>query len=126
MADLKPCPFCGGAAELDTRQPYTYAKHGQPRHGSAVAVYCTECSVQISVCHEDVPDIAPEAVIEMWNARVAPRVPTNSEREMAMLIRRLCSTTANDKTREQAMEYLLTHHRDISSPLRADTQQEKA
>lgn len=70
--ELKPCPFCGGAAELDTRQGYTYFSRGQYRHGTAVAVYCTECSVQISVCREDVPDIAPEAVIEMWNRRVVP------------------------------------------------------
>lgn len=41
------------------------------------------------------------------------------EQEMAMLIRRLCSTTANDKTRAQAMEYLFK--RGHASPLRAES-----
>lgn len=43
------------------------------------------------------------------------------EQEMAMLIRRLCSTTANDKTRAQAMEYLFK--RGHASPLRAESAQ---
>lgn len=43
---------------------------------------------------------------------------TLREQEMAMFIRRLCSTTCNDKTRAQAMEYL--HGQGMTSPLRSD------
>lgn len=46
------------------------------------------------------------------------------EQEMAMLIRRLCSTTANDKTRAQAMEYLFK--RGHASPLRAESEPAQA
>lgn len=70
MADpLKQCPFCGGVAELDTRQGYTYFSAGQYRHGSRIAVYCRDCPVDIGVCREDVPDVEPEYVIGLWNAR---------------------------------------------------------
>jgi hypothetical protein len=46
------------------------------------------------------------------------------EQEMAMLIRRLCSTTANDKTRAQAMEYLFKRGR--ASPLRTESEPAQA
>lgn len=73
--ELEPCPFCGGGAELDPRQGYTYMRHGVARCGEAVAVYCRDCSAQVSICREDVPDVEPEHVVEWWNRRAAPAQP---------------------------------------------------
>jgi hypothetical protein len=75
MNELKPCPFCGGDAELDTRQGFVYLKSGQPRHGSRMTVYCRECGADIGICREDVPDVYPELVVEMWNRRTSSTVP---------------------------------------------------
>lgn len=68
--ELKPCPMCGSPAEMDTQRGYRRMRDGSI--GNAVAVYCTQCSLDISVCRDDVPDIEPEQVAEMWNRRVQP------------------------------------------------------
>jgi len=71
MSDLKNCPFCGGVAEMDTRQPY--AEYLTGKHGTAIAIYCRECGVGVSICKADVPDVCPEMVEEIWNRRTLTR-----------------------------------------------------
>ena len=53
MAELKPCPFCGGRADLDAPQ-------GEDR-----MVYCIECCA--SICDDSNTD-----AIAAWNRRVSP------------------------------------------------------
>jgi len=65
--ELEPCPFCGGDAEMDTRQGYTNCFNGRPETG--IAIYCRDCGVQHMICRGDVPDVEPEHVIELWNRR---------------------------------------------------------
>lgn len=72
MDELKPCPFCGGDAELDTRQGYSQFPNGQ--RGSRIAAYCRDCGADIGICREDVPSIEPEQVVELWNRRVTDGV----------------------------------------------------
>ena len=59
--ELKPCTFCGGEAEIDTKQPFRAFVSGNIE--DAVAVYCTNCDAQISVYESDVPDVHPETLI---------------------------------------------------------------
>lgn len=67
-AELKPCPFCGGDAELDTRQGYAqFPPNG--KSGTRIVVYCRDCGADLGVCREDVSGIEPEQVVEMWNSR---------------------------------------------------------
>lgn len=72
--DLKPCPFCGGAAELDPLQGFQALGTGAP--GNRAAVYCTECSADIGLCHGDVPELDDETrtgyVVDLWNRRTIP------------------------------------------------------
>ena len=77
MADLAPCPFCGGDAEMDTRQGYTNYFNGRPETG--IAIYCRACGVQQMICRGDVPDVEPEHVIELWNRRAL--LPGKADRE---------------------------------------------
>lgn len=71
MTLLLPCPFCGGAPEMDTQQAYRALSSGNI--GSSVAIYCADCSVQHSVCREDVRDLDTDGLIalvtEAWNKR---------------------------------------------------------
>lgn len=67
MTRLKSCPFCGGDAELDENQSFREFVSG--KISRAVAVYCSNCSAEISICVPDVPDITPEQVVDMWNRR---------------------------------------------------------
>ncbi len=82
---LLPCPFCGGEAEIDTRQGYLAL--GTGRLGNRIAAYCRGCNADMGVCIEDVPDIEPEQVANMWNRRAAVeadrqgRMPSNEEIE---------------------------------------------
>lgn len=76
--DLLPCPFCGGDAEMDTKQAFR-AMNG--RMEDAIAVYCRQCVAQIDVCYSDVPDIEPSQVVEMWNTR--------NVGDLAMLVKQL-------------------------------------
>jgi Lar family restriction alleviation protein len=54
MSELKPCPFCGGAAEADYGY-YDYNLHG---------VHCSECGAYVSTMKDD-----PEDAAQMWNRR---------------------------------------------------------
>lgn len=68
--ELKPCPFCGGPAELDTKRPFRSLDSGDLME--AVAVYCHECSAEISECYylESEAEDLIDSVIEAWNKRV--------------------------------------------------------
>ena len=70
---LVSCPFCGGDAESDTMQGFRRMSDGQMSY--AVAIYCTKCTAQMTMCHEDFPEYAPEDMLtimaEAWNLRAA-------------------------------------------------------
>lgn len=69
--ELKPCPFCGGLAELDTSQAYRALSSGAL--GSRAAIYCTRCSAEVGFCYEDAPGTPREdivnQVVDDWNRR---------------------------------------------------------
>ena len=72
MADeLKPCPFCGGAAEMDTARAFRELRSGNV--STAVAIYCVDCSADICLCRADMPDLTTAdlvyQVLEQWNRR---------------------------------------------------------
>lgn len=71
MVALKPCPFCGGDAESDMMQGFRRMKDGAL--SNAVAIYCTKCTAQVQMCHEDFKEYAPEDLLTMlteaWNRR---------------------------------------------------------
>lgn len=68
---LKPCPFCGGEAEFDSRQSYRNISHGRIEH--AAAVYCTSCSAAIVICYADhrgePREVLQRAAVCRWNRR---------------------------------------------------------
>ena len=54
MVELRPCPFCGGKAELEDL--------GWPHH-----VYCTACGARVtSILYDEEGD---QEAIEKWNRR---------------------------------------------------------
>jgi len=67
---LMPCPFCGSAAEMDTRQGFRHYRTGEPLE--QVSIYCTSCSAEISHYPGDL-DCDRDATIELcvttWNRR---------------------------------------------------------
>lgn len=69
--ELKPCPFCGGEAELDTSQAYRALSGGTL--GSRAAVYCARCGADMGFCYEDAPGTPREdivnQVVDDWNRR---------------------------------------------------------
>jgi len=71
MADeLKPCPFCGGDAELDTSQHFRAFRDGEVLY--QVAAYCTSCSASISHYPDDLGltrDHTTDIVVTAWNTR---------------------------------------------------------
>lgn len=73
MHTLKPCPFCGGQAELDSSVHFRAIASGEIER--AVSVYCTDCTAEITICVPDVPDIQPDQVAEMWNTRAQKSEP---------------------------------------------------
>jgi Lar family restriction alleviation protein len=56
-APLKPCPFCGGEAEL--RDPHAAFSH-------LAAVFCNECEIRGQL------SVGPELAIDFWNTRETP------------------------------------------------------
>jgi Lar family restriction alleviation protein len=72
MSELKPCPFCGGTAELErtterfeygTGGPYSVMEWGY-------YVYCTDCDGGTNVIN--VPPASEEEAIAQWNMRKLP------------------------------------------------------
>lgn len=58
MAELKPCPFCGGEALLE---PY------RARKGYEASIQCNQCLCSITY---DKEETAIEDVVKAWNRRV--------------------------------------------------------
>lgn len=73
MADLLPCPFCGGEAEQDFQQAYRSMQTGRIDHGAAV--YCTGCNANMIMCRGDHPELSDEermaVMVEDWNRRTS-------------------------------------------------------
>lgn len=55
MFDLKPCPFCGGEAILETVDGNS---------SEEFYIYCPECDFESGVYSE------PKFIVEKWNRRV--------------------------------------------------------
>ena len=73
MAELKPCPFCGGKAALREQPIYIY---------TAIYAHCTCCKARVMESFSDAPNIdgvtlgrekATEKAIEAWNRRYEPK-----------------------------------------------------
>jgi len=71
---LMPCPFCKGKPERDLLQPYRNMSTGQLGH--SVAIYCTSCNANMSLCREDYSELNGDELFEMlvneWNTRTTP------------------------------------------------------
>lgn len=61
--ELKPCPFCGGAAELKAR---CYTLIGQ---NAQAYVRCKVCGTTSNYFSENIAYCANEKAIEAWNKR---------------------------------------------------------
>lgn len=70
MMKLKPCPFCGESAEADYCRGF-YNYRGEP--GNSVAIYCSKCECDMSLCYADFPHNSSEELMSIlsdaWNRR---------------------------------------------------------
>lgn len=73
MADLKPCPFCAGEADSEWYRDYRHIRSGEI--GRSIAVYCTACHADMTICRADVPELSADDIMAMlvegWNRRDA-------------------------------------------------------
>ena len=60
MAELKPCPFCGGKALLE---------EFVVRKGFEACIVCSDCMVNMPTITYDTQEEATEAVTKDWNRR---------------------------------------------------------
>lgn len=81
IADLLPCPFCGGKAETDSMQAFRRMTDG--RVSTQCAVYCTKCSASITACHDDHKEYCAADILQIltdaWNIRIPPKSPAKPE-----------------------------------------------
>lgn len=67
---LLPCPFCGEPAESDHSRGFIDYKRNP---ANAVAIYCTKCLADMTICYGDHPESSPEELMaicaEHWNKR---------------------------------------------------------
>lgn len=71
--ELSPCPFCGGAAEVErTAERFDYSLGGSDSvKGYGCYVYCTKCDASKGLINVPLPDRV--AAINMWNRRPRER-----------------------------------------------------
>lgn len=60
--ELKPCPFCGGEAVIDTIEPHSHMLVFLPDYGGETFIECTGCTCVVSGKTE-------QEVAEAWNRR---------------------------------------------------------
>lgn len=76
-AELKKCPCCNADAESDLAQGFI---DWQGRAGKAVSIYCLACSMNITLCYGDYPDMSVDELYEMalniWNRRSTVSIET--------------------------------------------------
>ncbi|EKO3908227.1 Lar family restriction alleviation protein [Vibrio fluvialis] len=65
MSELKPCPFCGGEAELIQSEPST-ARFNEGTVNFAVACYGYKCGV---MPYPKLWQITKEEAVKAWNTR---------------------------------------------------------
>ena len=65
MVELKPCPFCGGEAELK-KESYAFGLEKIER----VYCHCLNCGIATPVCAASLDYCAVDKIIEIWNTRV--------------------------------------------------------
>lgn len=74
LIEIKPCPFCGGQAELDTQRGFINYKRVP---AESVAVYCSTCLADMCLCRDDFPGHTAEdlvsTVVGIWNSRTDPK-----------------------------------------------------
>ena len=63
MTELKPCPFCGGKAEIQHT-----GKNSE--YGECAFVACKECGANSRMVNKAFKYCADDKAIEAWNRRV--------------------------------------------------------
>jgi Lar family restriction alleviation protein len=101
--ELLPCPFCGGVAELDTRQYYRTIKGEMD---DRVCVYCTTCNADMGIGKKDVPDVQPEHVIDLWNTRASDQFEEDMVLMIGRLIYKLRKASPDDDLPAKALDFL--------------------
>jgi hypothetical protein len=99
---------------MDTLRGYRNYKTG--RMENEIAVYCTSCLADMSVCYADVPEIQPEQVADMWNKREADDLAAL----VARLVRALRNAAPEHELPAMAVDYLQRSGL-CGSPLRETT-----
>lgn len=108
-AKLKACPFCGGDAESDMTQGFRRMMDGVI--SKAVAI-CLRCSAQITMCHDDHKEYAPEDMLtiltDAWNIRAGDRQPeaTPNDEAIASSLQRVVSRWQELLEYKARMEWL--------------------
>ena len=64
MAKLKPCPFCGGDAEMEIK----YGDYGYTPH--IYSVKCKRCNAKIGKVSNNYADLSDD-VVNAWNRRAS-------------------------------------------------------
>lgn len=64
MNELKPCPFCGGAAVSYKIEPHSHVLVNMPDYGGGGFAECTVCGCCLS-------DESEEKVVQKWNRRAS-------------------------------------------------------
>lgn len=76
--ELKLCP-CGEPAEVDMSRGFR-AMNGEL--GNAVAIYCSRCPFDMSLCYDDYPGDPPETLFfhlaKAWNTRANEKGPNEN------------------------------------------------
>lgn len=70
---LKPCPFCGGKAEL------YYAPYNKMKLIPCYSAFCTECRIMIGTTKNNMTDFfrTKEEAAEAWNRRASDAEDNN-------------------------------------------------
>lgn len=118
MAELLPCPFCGGDAEQDYQRSFRHLSGGRLDHGAAI--YCTSCNADMIMCRADHPELSDEermaVMVENWNRRAAP---APQPREVGSPLSVMVSRILPDPVRVDtfAAASFLMHGTETESPL---------
>ena len=106
FVDLKPCPFCGGSAEIFHKADNV----GYFAGSFSAHVECTNCQAKSETFLDDKLNSALSFATSYWNQRVdESKYPTTKERELYKKVAENASTIG---FYEGFLEGLATHSKD--------------
>lgn len=110
--EIKPCAHCGGTADSDRARGFI---NYEGKQSNAVAIYCLDCSIEVSLCYGDFPDHTVDELyaecLRIWNRRAT--VSRETAQMLADAIKNSITIIEDKESSAMDLEIGTTSHKSV-------------